>query len=54
MVAVAHASVFGAAVLHDVNVLDLLIPGPGSFYVMAPSATLTRGASLRSSSAARA
>jgi hypothetical protein len=39
MVAAAHASVFGAAVLHDVNVLDLLIPDPGSFYVMAPSAT---------------
>jgi hypothetical protein len=39
MPAAAHASVFPAAVLHDVNVLDLLIPDPGSFYVMAPSAT---------------
>jgi hypothetical protein len=39
MPAVARASVFPAAVLHDVNVLDLLIPDPGSFYVMAPSAT---------------
>jgi len=39
MPAVGHASVFPAAVLHDVNVLDLLIPDPGSFYVMPPSAT---------------
>ncbi len=39
MPAVGHASVFPAAVLHDVNVLDLLIADPGSFYVTAPSAT---------------
>jgi len=31
MPAVTHASVFPAAVLHDVSVLDLLIPDPGSF-----------------------
>lgn len=35
MPAVGHASVFPAAVLDDVNMLD---PDPGSFYVMAPSA----------------
>jgi hypothetical protein len=39
MPTVAHAPVFPAAVLGDVNVLDLLIPDPGSFYVRAPSAT---------------
>ncbi len=38
MPAVGHASVFPAA-LDDVNMLDLLIPDPDSFYVMAPSAT---------------
>jgi hypothetical protein len=39
MPAVAHASVFPAAVLHGVNVLGMLISDPGSFYVMAPNAT---------------
>jgi hypothetical protein len=32
MPAVAHASVFPAAAHHDVNVLDLLTPDPGSFW----------------------
>jgi len=30
---------FFTAALDDVNMLDLLIPDPDSFYVMAPSAT---------------
>ena len=29
----------GAAALHDANMLDPLIPDPGSFYVMTTSAT---------------